>query len=202
MKRFIGQRGFTLVELAIVLVIIGIILGAVLKGQDLIQGARTKKFVNDAGRKFELAAWSYYDKRGRFAGDDNRDGIIAFTGDVATPFADYSVAKLSNTPSTPVQLGSYSFWVFYGHDASNKNCIAICKDATCASAFTADELEFAEAFDTAMDGSVDGRAGMVRNATGITTPNATNWSFNGATASTLAWGAADHAILYYFDRRP
>ncbi|MDQ7081919.1 MAG: prepilin-type N-terminal cleavage/methylation domain-containing protein [Aquificota bacterium] len=30
-----GNRGFTLIELAIVLVIIGIIIGMVLKGQDL-----------------------------------------------------------------------------------------------------------------------------------------------------------------------
>ncbi len=34
------QNGFTLIEIAIVLVIIGLLLGGVLKGQELIQGAR------------------------------------------------------------------------------------------------------------------------------------------------------------------
>ena len=41
------QRGFTLVEIAIVLVLIGIILGAVLKGGDLIDNAKEKQFKSD-----------------------------------------------------------------------------------------------------------------------------------------------------------
>ncbi|MEZ0121356.1 MAG: type II secretion system protein [Candidatus Reddybacter sp.] len=39
------QSGFTLVEIAIVLVIIGLILGGVLKGQVLIDNAKYKNFV-------------------------------------------------------------------------------------------------------------------------------------------------------------
>jgi len=39
------QSGFTLVEIAIVLVIIGLILGGVLKGQSLIDNAKYKNFV-------------------------------------------------------------------------------------------------------------------------------------------------------------
>ncbi len=42
-----NAKGFTLVELAIVLVIIGIILGAVLKGQELINNAKMKRAYND-----------------------------------------------------------------------------------------------------------------------------------------------------------
>ena len=38
------QAGFTLIELAIVLVIIGLLLGGVLKGQELINSAKVKKF--------------------------------------------------------------------------------------------------------------------------------------------------------------
>ncbi len=38
-----SKKGFTLIELAIVLVVIGIIIGAVLKGRDLIRNARMKK---------------------------------------------------------------------------------------------------------------------------------------------------------------
>ena len=36
------QSGFTLIELAIVLVIIGLLLGGVLKGQELINSAKVK----------------------------------------------------------------------------------------------------------------------------------------------------------------
>jgi prepilin-type N-terminal cleavage/methylation domain-containing protein len=36
------QAGFTLVEIAIVLVIIGLLLGGVLKGQELINSAKVK----------------------------------------------------------------------------------------------------------------------------------------------------------------
>lgn len=204
MKRNWVEKGFTLVELAIVLVIIGVILGAVLKGQDLIAGARTKKMINDTGRKFEVAAWSFYDKKGRFPGDDNRNGIIA-NGDTMKPFQDYTSAKLSLTPVSPVALGSTSFYTFYGN-ASGKNVIAICKDATCATAFTADELDMAKAFDLAMDGVEDGNAGSVRGATAATGVTGTSPNFDmsvtGITLSNAAWSTNDKAIIYYFDRRP
>ena len=41
------QRGFTLVEIAIVLVIIGLLLGGILKGQEMITQARIKNIIND-----------------------------------------------------------------------------------------------------------------------------------------------------------
>jgi len=40
------QRGFTLIEIAIVLVIIGLLLGGVLKGQELITSARVRNLVS------------------------------------------------------------------------------------------------------------------------------------------------------------
>ena len=39
------QQGFTLIEIAIVLVIIGLLLGGVLKGQELIQNARVRNII-------------------------------------------------------------------------------------------------------------------------------------------------------------
>src|SRR5436853_1276778 len=39
------ETGFTLIEIAIVLVIIGLLLGGVLKGQELITGARVRNFI-------------------------------------------------------------------------------------------------------------------------------------------------------------
>src|ERR1700682_2054802 len=40
------QHGFTLIEIAIVLVIIGLLLGGVLKGQELITGARVRNLIS------------------------------------------------------------------------------------------------------------------------------------------------------------
>jgi len=40
------QRGFTLIEIAIVLVIIGLLLGGVLKGQELITSARVRNLIS------------------------------------------------------------------------------------------------------------------------------------------------------------
>ena len=42
MQRQLKQQGFTLVEIAIVLVIIGLLLGGVLKGQEMIKSAKVK----------------------------------------------------------------------------------------------------------------------------------------------------------------
>lgn len=69
-KKTKKENGFTLVELAIVLMIIGIMLGIVLKGQDLINNAKVKRLYSQQ-REIFAAVYSYYDKYGKFPGDDN-----------------------------------------------------------------------------------------------------------------------------------
>jgi prepilin-type N-terminal cleavage/methylation domain-containing protein len=63
------QRGFTLIEIAIVLVIIGLLLGGVLQGQQLIENSRVKSATNDLNG-LSAAAFSYQDRYGRLPGDD------------------------------------------------------------------------------------------------------------------------------------
>ncbi|MEM0326942.1 MAG: prepilin-type N-terminal cleavage/methylation domain-containing protein [Desulfurococcaceae archaeon] len=63
------SRGFTLVELAIVLVIIGIILGGILKGQELIFNAKVKRLQSQV-KEMMAAVYTYYDKYGYLPGDD------------------------------------------------------------------------------------------------------------------------------------
>ncbi|SDC70981.1 prepilin-type N-terminal cleavage/methylation domain-containing protein [Desulfurella multipotens] len=60
------NAGFTLIELAIVLVVIGLIIAAVLKGEDLIQNARMLNFVTNPVQKAQVAAMAYYDRTGQF----------------------------------------------------------------------------------------------------------------------------------------
>lgn len=63
------QQGFTLVEIAIVLVIIGLLLGGVLKGQELINGAKVKNLINDF-KSAPLFIYGYQDKYKALPGDD------------------------------------------------------------------------------------------------------------------------------------
>lgn len=65
------QKGFTLVEIAIVLVIIGLLLGGVLKGQELVENAKAKQIVNDL-QNTAAAVNSYRDRYGKLPGDDNK----------------------------------------------------------------------------------------------------------------------------------
>ncbi len=64
------QSGFTLIELAIVLVIIGLLLGGVLKGQELINSAKVKNMVQDF-KNVQVYIYGYQDKFKAIPGDDH-----------------------------------------------------------------------------------------------------------------------------------
>lgn len=63
------QAGFTLIEIAIVLVIIGLLLGGVLKGQEMMTNAKIKRASNDYNG-VAAAIFSYLDRYGAYPGDD------------------------------------------------------------------------------------------------------------------------------------
>ena len=63
------QAGFTLIELAIVLVIIGLLLGGVLKGQELINSAKVKNMASDF-KNTQVYIYGYQDKYKALPGDD------------------------------------------------------------------------------------------------------------------------------------
>ena len=79
------QSGFTLVEIAIVLVIIGLLLGGVLKGQELINSAKVKNLANDF-RSTPTFVYAYQDKFRALPGDD-RDAT-GHVGAAAAPNGD------------------------------------------------------------------------------------------------------------------
>jgi prepilin-type N-terminal cleavage/methylation domain-containing protein len=68
-RRPAPQAGFTLVEIAIVLVIIGLLLGGVLKGQSLIDSARVKNVIQQS-TSLTSAVNAYQDKFRALPGDD------------------------------------------------------------------------------------------------------------------------------------
>jgi prepilin-type N-terminal cleavage/methylation domain-containing protein len=62
------QRGFTLVEIAIVLVIIGLLLGGILKGQELITNAKVRN-VADQQNAVKAAFFAFQDRFRSLPGD-------------------------------------------------------------------------------------------------------------------------------------
>jgi len=75
------QRGFTLVELAIVLVIAGLILVAVLRGTDAIQKAQVERMVSDL-RGLQGILLEFQKRTGRLAGDCDNNGVLRISGNV------------------------------------------------------------------------------------------------------------------------
>jgi prepilin-type N-terminal cleavage/methylation domain-containing protein len=68
------QTGFTLIELAIVLVIIGLLLGGVLRGQELINSARVKSLTRDF-QNTQVYLYGYQDRFKSIPGDDGRANV-------------------------------------------------------------------------------------------------------------------------------
>jgi prepilin-type N-terminal cleavage/methylation domain-containing protein len=101
-----NQAGFTLVEIAIVLVIIGLLLGGVLKGQELITSAKVKNFATDF-RNTPLFIYGYQDKYKRLPGDDN--GAVARFG-ATTADGNGNGAISGNYNSVTLTDESARFW--------------------------------------------------------------------------------------------
>lgn len=80
------QAGFTLVEIAIVLVIIGLLLGGVLKGQELINSAKVKNMIGDF-RTTSTFVYGYQDKFRAIPGDDSDAANHVAATVVAVPLA-------------------------------------------------------------------------------------------------------------------
>jgi len=62
------NKGFTLVEIAIVLVIIGLLLGGILKGQELINNARVRA-ISDRSSSLKAAWYAFIDRYQALPGD-------------------------------------------------------------------------------------------------------------------------------------
>jgi prepilin-type N-terminal cleavage/methylation domain-containing protein len=87
-----NNRGFTLIEIAIVLVIIGLLLGGVLKGQELINNAKVKSYATDF-RNIPIMLYGYQDKFKALPGDDSQ---VVTHLPAATPATTPALATVGN----------------------------------------------------------------------------------------------------------
>ena len=106
------QSGFTLVEIAIVLVIIGLLLGGVLKGQELINQAKIKNIANDLNG-ISVAIYGYQDRYKQYPGDDSGSAARWTSPLAVAGSGNAKVGELLNTSiidcSTSV-LENCQFW--------------------------------------------------------------------------------------------
>ena len=84
------ERGFTLVELSIVLVIIGLLIGAVLKGQELINSARLKSQMTQL-QSYKTATSIFRDRYQALPGDFNQATV-----QIGTTISNVTVANGDN----------------------------------------------------------------------------------------------------------
>ena len=181
-----NEKGFTLIEMAIVLVIIGLILGAVIKGKDVMNSAKQKKFYTSVIKTWELSVASYYDRTGNLLADGTANG-----GSVATKngaFDNISGANFAAVNGIDARLkavglevpvsnttvsgqntytGTYSgtrtitLYLYYLNSSNGyRNALY----------FTNMPTDLAIALDTIIDGEADGTKGSFRQYT-----DATNW---------------------------
>ncbi|MBI5641422.1 MAG: prepilin-type N-terminal cleavage/methylation domain-containing protein [Nitrospirae bacterium] len=208
-----SEKGFTLVELAIVLVIIGIILGAVLKGQDLINNAKAKRLVSDT-QGLTAIAYTFSDRYGRFPGDCDNDGDLnyaalnattaAFAAAAAPAFcyppanaaanADdqwNEVIKAQLLSGAPRDLAKNLFngaRYFAGPAiAGVEYNIVVNRQVPCYSA---------KMMDTTIDGALDAGEGSIREISGGAIRIATDAWTSCVTEQTLV------DVVYFFDKRP
>lgn len=103
------QIGFTLIELAIVLVIIGLLLGGVLKGQELINSAKVKNMASDF-KNIQVYFYGYQDKFKALPGDDHAAAAhVGGTNATSTTQTQNAVIQ-GQWNSTSSADESYMFW--------------------------------------------------------------------------------------------
>ena len=149
-----NNKGFTLIEMAIVLVIIGLILGAVTKGRDILDSAKQKNFYSIFLRGWDLSVTSYYDRThmilgstpGTFASSSSyqMDNVIKNLEAVGleAPTTNASKAYVMNYSGQDVTLTFKT--------DTNKNYFELASIP----------VSLAIALDTMVDGEMDGKTGQ------------------------------------------
>ncbi len=184
-----SQKGFTLIELAIVLVIIGILMGLVLRGSDLIESAKSKK-IRDIPRKWEVPIWTFYDKKGYFPGDtdDPKDGLIDAFANLKSDLGGQSIAYPPDSiEGVSITIKELTNPCNAGATVTRNVMLIGYVDGTNATLDTT----YAQRLDEDIDGQVDGTAGRVRYCGAAGTTAAAVWPASGNVVAT-----------YFFDRIP
>jgi len=163
------RSGFTLIELSIVLIIIGLIIGGVMKGRDLINSANQKKIYNTWVNQWKVTINEYEDRTGALLGDgtvnggpSTENGIFdnfyeRTAGTVPTVLKtsglDLPVSNIASTKGGQYKIqGKYVIGVsdlIFRNIANKQNVLE----------FTNIPIDVAIAFDKMTDGTIDEASG-------------------------------------------
>lgn len=192
MGKLADQKGFTLVEMALVLIIIGIIIGAIVKGKDLVRGAEQKRIYSKFLNGWRLGYLNFYDRTGKLLGDSydtpntaaGQDGQTDTAGGVAgapsdTPGRDALISGAAaylglsdvglDVPSSNVPGTAYQYRYVNSLGSTNLLDIAFDWDAVNnrnVMLINNIPAELALAMDTMVDGEADGTVGDFVRDTG------------------------------------
>ncbi|MEA3384137.1 MAG: type II secretion system protein [Campylobacterota bacterium] len=177
-----NRKGFSLIEIGIVMVVIGLIIAAVMKGKDVIKGAEVKESTQNYMSKWINAMDVYYDKLGyNYAGSASLRAIKEFTTssapvrctdelNVTTPnsldelftSAGMNINQLiktnTNDVCTQTMSGEFTQDAIVG---ANFAYITVDGQAKNAIIYTHVPVDVAKTFDKMVDSVIDGTRGRV-----------------------------------------
>lgn len=141
------QSGFTLIEIAIVMVIIGLLIGGVLKGQAMIDNAKIKSVVHDI-QGVQAAWYTYYDRKHAYATPD--PSLIATTPQTTwTSVAREQGLLTGNQASTVTPLNAMG-----GHIAVETSTGLVVSDFSGPFICTSVLAKYAQGIDATLDDGV------------------------------------------------
>ncbi|GEM_PF-6037621 len=206
-----ARKGFTMIELAIVLVIIGLIMGAVLKGRSLIDNAKIKNLVSQV-KKFEILQLTFLDRYGRYAGDGDNDGFVDVRAlnlkksdfddkpsetflqkrlqDPDAPFAELEAANLMpevpNSVHTKTVYGGVIYFASYSPEEFSDYNVIVLRGIPCYAL---------KSLDATIDGVEDATQGFVR---GVEESKVGDKEWDQLCKSE----SENASVVYFYDRQP
>ena len=188
-----SQSGFTLIEMAIVLVIIGLLIGGVLKGQEMINNAKLKRIAADF-EGIAAAIYSYQDRYRALPGDDaqatvrwgagitvgNANGVVLGNWDSVTNTDETRIfwqhlrnSNLTSGPLTGATSYAQPINAYGGMIGVQNGNYAMTGMVVCMAGLTSKD---AEIIDTQMDDGIAATGNVRSNTTNVAAAGAANYT--------------------------